>query len=185
MSYTVYKTEAIILRLIPQGEGSQDVVLLTEQFGKITVRAQSARELRSTMRMHLVRFRQVTVDIIRGKIFWRLVGVTSHEPIGMIPQSFINIMRLVEHLIVGELHDPHFFSQLIHLREQSRTTSAQTFPKEFEIFGVVTILERLGYWNYELLGDLFNESCAAIIKQDAKNYVQLINQSLQATQIMV
>lgn len=189
MSYAIYKTEAIILRLIPVGEANMDIVMFTQLFGKITVRAQSVRKQESTMRMFLTRFRVVTIDLVRGKSVWRLTGISStvtqtlfREEVLL--QSSYRMFRLAEFLVQGELPHPElfeFFKKVVTLPPAETPQSA----KGFEIFCIITILEYLGYWSgSRLRGELSQEHYAACYRERAE-LVKKINESISATQIMV
>jgi recombinational DNA repair protein (RecF pathway) len=83
MSYAIYKTEALIIRITPNGEANMDVTFFTRDLGKITARVQSARKSESKMRMHLTRYNHVMIDLVRGKSIWRLTGVQSLSPLSI------------------------------------------------------------------------------------------------------
>ena len=103
MSYAIYKTDAIIMRTLPQGEASIDIVFFTRNLGKILARAQSARKSESKMRMHITRYNQVVIDTVRGKSIWRLTGIAEQSRNQLFGQKFFltaihRIMRLSEFL---------------------------------------------------------------------------------------
>lgn len=189
MSYAVYKTEAIILRLIPVGEANLDVVFFTRLFGKITVRAQSVRKHESTMRMFLTRFRVVTIDVVRGKVVWRLTGITGLSSQNLfkeeiILQSAYRMFRLTEFLVQGELAHPDlfdFFKRVITLPTDQLPESS----KGFEIFCVITMLDYLGYWHGSWNRGEFSQEIYRSCFENRKELVKKINESISATQIMV
>jgi recombinational DNA repair protein (RecF pathway) len=191
MSYAIYKTEAIVLRLIPNGEANHDVVFFTRNFGKIMARAQSGRKHESKMRMFLIRFNSVTIDTVRGKSIWRLTGITS-ETIGSVfkneylLQSVYRMFRLTEFLIQGESPHPElfdFFQGILNLDLGESLGVKES--KGLEIFCVIKILEYLGYWQ----GDGFPVSPTKEIlnncSEQKKELVKKINDSISATQIMI
>lgn len=189
MSYAIYKTEAIILRLIPVGEANMDIVMFTQLFGKLTVRAQSVRKQESTMRMFLTRFRVVTIDLVRGKSVWRLTGISSAFPQTIfreevLLQSSYRMFRLAEFLVQGELPHPElfeFFKKIVTLPQ----TELPQSPKGFEIFCIISILEHLGYWSGSWLrGELSQERYASCYA-DRTELVKKINESISASQIMI
>lgn len=189
MSYAVYKTEAIILRLIPVGEANMDIVFFTQLFGKITVRAQSVRSHHSTMRMFLTRFRVVMIDVVRGKSVWRLTGITSSAPQTIfkeepVLQSGYRMLRLAEFLVQGELAHPElfeFFKQVITLPADQSPLSA----KGFEIFCIITMLDYLGYWHGSWNRGEFSQGIYKDCYDHRKELVKKINESISATQIMI
>jgi recombinational DNA repair protein (RecF pathway) len=186
MSYAIYSTEAIVLRLIPQGEANYDVVLFTRDLGKVVARAQSARKQESKMRMHLTRFRIVTVDIVRGKQVWRLTGITgnslgnvvlSHE----LAQPIQKMFRLSEFLIQGEVAHPELFNEFKQLLMVSTPVSS---IRGFEIYSVIQLLKHLGYWNGMLLTEGPNNQVFATCGAHKTELVKTINSSIAATQII-
>lgn len=195
MSYAIYKTDAIIMRTLPQGEASIDIVFFTRNLGKILARAQSARKSESKMRMHITRYNQVVIDTVRGKSIWRLTGIAEQSRNQLFDQKFFltaihRIMRLSEFLIQGE--EPHpelfdFFVNLLHyVSDRSEKESISKSEADgLELFGVVKTLEKLGYWNDGIFPEIptkeFLEQCAS----DRKRLVKLINESISMTQIVV
>lgn len=196
MSYAIYTTEAIVLRIISQGEASIDAVLFTRDLGKITVRAQSARKQESKMRMHLTRFRVVTVDLVKGKNTWRLTGITGEAVAPAIAQDatlkpLYRVFRLSEFLIQGEVAHPElygFFKSYVATPPQNiapPSITDETLSKGFEIFGVIKLLEHLGYWNGQLFDFAPEHHVLEHCYTNRKDLVKKINESISATQIMV
>jgi len=184
MSYAVYTTEAVILRLIPEGEASLNVVFLTRELGKITARAQSARKEQSKMRMHLTRYQMAAIDVVRGKAIWRLTGISS-EKTESVGKVFPKIASLVEHLVVGEMAHPELFMMLKSLREQEKVWEGDLYFLGFELFGAIKLLEKLGYWHGEMFPEIADAEVLKQCVQEKNRLVGMINESLSATQIMV
>ena len=166
-----------------------DIVMFTQLFGKLTVRAQSVRKQESTMRMFLTRFRVVTIDLVRGKSVWRLTGISSAFPQTIfreevLLQSSYRMFRLAEFLVQGELPHPElfeFFKKIVTLPQ----TELPQSPKGFEIFCIISILEHLGYWSGSWLrGELSQERYASCYA-DRTELVKKINESISASQIMI
>lgn len=182
MSYTIYKTEAVIMRVVPRGEAHLDVIFFTRDFGKVTARIQSGRASHSKMRMHILRLNHVLVELVRGKHFWRCVGIQHHS-------SFVSsliipthrIVRLAEFLIQGE--DPH--QEIFHFLKTIITFCEPVSPKGFEIFGVIFILQQLGYWDGEHFPSFPKTELIEFCYQSRKVLIPQINASISATQIMI
>ncbi len=193
MSYAIYTTEAIVLRVIPHGEANSDVVLFTRELGKITARAQSARKQESKMRMHLTRFRIVTVDLVKGKATWRLTGITGNVTGGHvftegILQPISRVVRLSEFLIQGEQAHPElydFFKYYITDGIHNDRGRVLGYSKGLEIVGVVKLLEHLGYWNGAELGAAITPDLIEQCYTNRASLVKQINESILATQIVV
>lgn len=195
MSYAVHTTPAIILRIIPAGEANCDVVVFTRDLGKITVRVQSARKAESKMRMFLTRFRKVTIDVVRGKMMWRLIGITGSYQSSLISAPSImkpvyRMFRLAEFLIQGETPQPELFSFFEQVIDYSgiKLSASEISTLEmhgFEVFNVMSLLARLGYWDEPLENNFPNPDELIRYGKNKKELVKKINHSISATQIMV
>jgi len=184
MSYAIYKTEALIIRITPNGEASQDVTFLTRDLGKITARAQSARKAESKMRMHLTRYNHVMIDVVRGKNVWRLTGVNTLEENNVFKNSqflqmWHRIVALAEHLVRGEEPHPELFDLFIGLSKEKSTNAG------LELFGVIHVLDMLGYWHGEKLPMVPTGEVLNTCLENKKELVKMINESIEATQIVV
>jgi recombinational DNA repair protein (RecF pathway) len=186
MSYAIYKTEALVVRIIPQGESNIDVVFLTKELGKVIARVQSGRASESKMRMQLTRYHKVVIDLVRGKTMWRLTGVAETEPNHFIAYdarmvAYAKALRLAEILIHGEESHPElfvFFTELL-FPDDPATSDA------FEVYCVIKVLEFLGYWHGEILSNQADASTLAWCYENKKILVAQINESIQATQMVV
>ncbi len=204
MSYAIYKTEAIVMRTIPQGEANLDVVFFTRDLGKIIVRAQAARRAESKMRMQLVRYRRVMIDTVRGKAVWRLTGVAQHARHDIFRDRFFlrawhRMVRLAEFLIQGEDPHPDLFDFLVGVmayvdgRVRVRLVAGEgieqsDFRREsegLEIFGVVHVLQKLGYWHGDEMAQVPNPELLEWCAANKRELVTRINESIEATQIVV
>jgi recombinational DNA repair protein (RecF pathway) len=175
------------VRIIPQGEASFDVVFFTADFGKITARAQSARELRSTMRMFLVRYGFVTINLVRGKNVWRLTGIAGFsehapDPSYLTQTPFPKITRLIEQLVTNESDQQELFSYLYTYACFVRSLTDTTCLEGSEIIAVIHILTMLGYWNHSEEFLLNETSCKTIVEQK-KELIKKINESLDVSQM--
>lgn len=186
MSYAIYKTEAIILRVIPSGEASSDVVFFTREFGKITTRVQSARKIESKMRMHLTKYNHVVIDMVRGKNMWRLTGITTIDPTTVfhdrgLLHAWHRMVSLAEFLIRGEEVHEELFNFFINMMHSSKISNT----KALELFGVIHVLDMLGYWHGERLSKQLTEDVLEYCHHHTKTLVKMINESIEATQIVV
>ncbi len=186
MSYAIYKTEALILRIVPHGEASLDVTFLTRDLGTITARAQSGRGAESKMRMQLTRYHHVVIDVVRGKNIWRLTGITEmgHYHIftdAQFLRAWHRMTLLAEHLIRGEDAHSELFDFFIALAQNSDTRS----NAGVEIFGVIHVLDMLGYWHGEKFPKLPTHEILDRCFEQKKDLVKMINESIGATQIVV
>lgn len=184
MSYSIYKTEALIMRIVPNGEANLDVAFFTRDFGKITARVQSARKHESKMRMHLTRYNHVMIDVVRGKAVWRLTGIHAMGNLSVFrDEKFLSawyrIISLAEHLVRGEEPHPDLFELFINIGSWKGSTGG------LEVFGVIQVLHLLGYWHELLVSSVPNEEILEQCIARKKELVKMINESLEATQIVV
>ena len=194
MSYAIYKTEAITLRTIPNGEANVDAVFLTRDLGKISVRVQSARKVESKMRMHLARYGHVVIDVVRGKNTWRLTGITDVKKHALftdnaILAAFARATGLAEHLIRGE--EPHaeifdfFVGVMDYVDAQAAEKIRSIFSAEaLELFMVIHILSKLGYWSAQPPAQLPTHEILENLINHKKELVAQINEAIEATQIV-
>lgn len=186
MSYAIYKTEAIVLRSIPDREANADVVFLTRDLGKITVRAQAARKLESKHRMQLGRYNHVIIDVVRGAHIWRLTGihqVAQHQIFknNVILHAFHRAAILAEHLIRGEDAHPElfdFFVSLLNYADEAKEVGAG-----LELFAVIHVLDMLGYWPGEKLPLEPSIEVLQVCLDKKTELVAQINEGIRATQI--
>lgn len=195
MSYTIYKTLAIIIRIIPQGEANRDLVLLTRDLGKITVRVQSGRSMESKMRMYIVRYNQVMVDVVHGKTMWRMTGITQLQKNNLYQDEEMlhalhRSLRLAEHLIRGEEAHPELFDFFSNLLLQpplllKEGAGGGGGGVGLELFAVIKVLDHLGYWSGEKFPELPTDEILQKCKENKKTLVAEINTCLEATQLVV
>lgn len=74
-----YRTEALILGRLPNGEASATVFLLTREFGLVRARAQGLRKEGAKLAAALQTFCESEVTLVRGKETWRLAGASLIE----------------------------------------------------------------------------------------------------------
>ncbi len=181
--------------MIPQGEASIDIVFFTRDLGKILARAQSARKSESKMRMHLTRYRHIIIDTVRGKSIWRLTGIDERSrntlfTKGLFLKAVHRIMRLSEFLIQGEEPHPELFDFFIKLfayidTQNNDMSDTQSQADGIELFGVIKLLEKLGYWNDMEFPEIPTRELLEQCAGDRKRLVKCINESISMTQIVV
>lgn len=100
--YTIYTTQAFLLREFARGEADKELCFLTERFGVIYVHASGIRKLSSKNRMHLVSGVRLALSLVKGKNTWRLTGVERDglQEVPRIPYSLATLV--ITKLIVRE-----------------------------------------------------------------------------------
>ena len=84
------------------------LVLFTRDLGLVKVKAQSLREMRSKMRYHTQELSAPEVCLIKGREFWRLVGINRENSFGTLlrqgetTKTVARTFALLSRLIPGE-----------------------------------------------------------------------------------
>ncbi len=186
------------MRIIANGEANRDVVFLTRDLGKITARSQSARKIESKMRMHLTRYNHVVIDVVHGKIIWRLTGIHAIAPHNLFQDNKIlhawhRAMTLAEHLIRGEEAHPELFDFFVGILNWVDNLTPSPSPGRrgetntsvgLELFLVIHVLEKLGYWSGDMIPEIPSDQLLEEMAKNKKELVLKINESIEATQIV-
>lgn len=186
MSYAVYKTQAIVLRSVPDREANADVVFLTRDLGKIVVRAQAARKLESKHRMQLSRYNDVMIDVVRGEHIWRLTGihqVAQHHLFknNQMLHAFHRAAMLAEHLIRGEESHAELFDFFVGLLNYIDTAAHH---EGLELFAVIKVLDHLGYWSGEKFPEIPTIEVLQKCVDQKTELVAMINEGIRGSQIV-
>lgn len=195
MAYRHYETEGLIINYRNLGEANRLYQILTNEFGLINVLAQGVRLDKSKLRSHLQNFSFVGLVLVRGREFWRVVGVNDlgfsrDLPVGALP--FLKKVSLVLiRLIHGEDHRSllyqdlkRMFSLILEKKHLSPDDSTNA-----EIFILIRILSKLGYFpqlaksETVFLKDDFSWEEIEGVKSSKRELVRQINQALESTQL--
>ena len=77
MAEKVYTTDAFLIGSRDSGESSRIYYLFTRDLGLVHAYARSVREGKGKLRYHLEGGVLITVSLIRGREYWRIVGADS------------------------------------------------------------------------------------------------------------
>ena len=150
--HDIKTTKGLIIGSRPVGEADKIVSLLTEDFGLISASAKAVRLERSKLRYGLQDYCLGTFSLVRGREFWRLVGVERGGRLRPIENSRIatlvgRLCSLLKRLLQGEeANKPLFvsFKSIFDFLENNPDISDQRLTS-LESLAVLRILERLGY----------------------------------------
>jgi recombinational DNA repair protein (RecF pathway) len=190
MSYGVYHTDMIVLDRLPRGEANVLFTLLTRDLGIIRAQAQSVRKNESKLRYGLQYLSMGTVDVIRAKDTWRIVGA---EPQAMLLPNDIyhkplhRIIRLATRILP---HDETIDGLFEILHAAQIMLSQRSDPSQQRAIDLVTVARLLwlgGYWNESLSVyvetiELTDEDIA-VIQEQAQVYTASINTALRLTHL--
>ncbi len=149
MTYALYQTDGLILGRKNFGEANTLFYLLTPESGLITVFAQGVRALRSKLRYELAASAEIAVTLVRGRSWWRLVGVApTDSPLMPAPARPIwgRISLLARRLIRGEERNRElFFNLQSGFRRLTASEQSATELANQELLMVLQLLADLGY----------------------------------------
>ncbi|MFA5291345.1 MAG: recombination protein O N-terminal domain-containing protein [Candidatus Paceibacterota bacterium] len=194
MAYRHYETEGLVIGHRNLGEANRLYQILTHDFGLINVLAQSVRRDRSKLRQHLNNFSFVRLVLVRGREFWRVVGVSD---LGLAFRSnkeslsFLKKISLVlQRLIHGE--DSRSLSY-VDLKQAVLLLSEEVLTgkdlENLEVFIMARLLIQLGYLApvAELKTIFSSENFSWREIRMIENYrvslVKQINQALEVTHL--
>ncbi|MGI9118392.1 MAG: DNA repair protein RecO [Minisyncoccia bacterium] len=143
MAHHIYHTTAFVCAEKPLGEHNRAYKLFTRELGMVVATAQSARKLHSKARLAIVLYKFARVDMVRGKVMWRIGSTQSFDVsnIDMRVQS-ARIASILLRLIPEEESNEELFDDILLLYPYLS-------ENVFELALVARILFHLGYWNRE------------------------------------
>jgi len=153
MSYRVYTTEAVILKKADIGEADKLFSFFTKDFGRLEIKAQGARYLKSKLRYHLSGRAILKISFVGSNgEYWRLVGCNEQIVFDNIKNDFLKtksterVLSFVERLIQGQQKDEKLWNALVESFVLINTRSFACFDlKKFEQEMFAKFLAELGY----------------------------------------
>lgn len=190
--YDTHTTDAVILGMHMHGEADKDVMLATRDFGVVRARVSGARKLASKHRFHLVEGARVSATLIKGRMFWRLVGVRDSELGNNTHGARIvraKLSLLVNRLVHGEVPDSVLFEQLMHGFTYMDDVRELSVYEALEHLLALRICHTLGYVGVDArIAPLLGESgvtpvAIAGAKVLQKDIAQIVNSALHASHL--
>lgn len=176
----------IVLALTPSDEANVVYTLLTRDLGVIRAKAQSIRKITSKLRYGLQYLSYGTVDIIRAKDYYRIVGV---EPVGtLVPADIYHkplhrITALVPRLLPQDEVIDGLYESVYGAYELLQKYTQTPYESIVEIITVARILALGGYWNESLPtyleSTLLAQEQLDQIMEKKQQYVHAINMALR------
>ena len=148
----IYTTKAIIIKSISIGEANKYYFLLTQDLGFIKASAQSVRLGKSKLKGHLQDFCLVNISLVKGRDFWRIVGVETIECENFLKNinkliAIKNIFSLLLRLLHGEeKNEALFYSVESFYNFLLKNELSLENIKNLETITVLRILYYLGYF---------------------------------------
>lgn len=152
MSYKIYTTKAIIIKVKGMGESDKIVSTFTKDFGRLNIIAKGTRGAKSKMGPHLDILNHVKISFIAGKEFWRLVNVEKISSFKFLSKNIQNLhlsmkaAEILERLTQGEEKNENLWAIFLEFLKFADSVSRENNPiKIAQKITVLKILEALGY----------------------------------------
>ncbi len=194
--YHKHHTKGIVLKSYPEGDSSLKIYILTERFGLIRAKVQSARKINSKMRYGVQDFSFGNFSIVKGRNEWKLVSVSSEKNIFEIFKNdrdklnvSINILNLIKKLSGEEelnilLFDV-VYNFLLYL-ENAKKESIQLL----ECLVLLKILKIFGYMRSDpdilipINSSIIEDEDLLLIAPNRQKIIRLINESLKESNLI-
>lgn len=189
MSYGVYHTDMIVLGVMPSGEASNIYTILTRELGIVRAKAQSVRKVTSKLRFGLQYLSLGTIDLIRAKDFWRIVGVSNESslvPTDITHKPLHRIVTLLSRIVPQDEGSSDMYDTIVSASDLFSVYQGTQYEEAIEIISVARILALSGYWDDALP---VYENTALLqthlddIMQAKKSYLRAINTAIAHTQL--
>jgi DNA repair protein RecO len=188
MSHHIYKTEAIILRGLPDGEANKYLNVFTRELGLVGAVARSVREGKSKLRYGLQDYSISLVSLVRGKDVWRVINTV---PISNIyfdlhskPENLSAAMRalsLLKKLVAGEERHPELYD--IAITGMNFLADASISREELSAFQLVFTLRALSLLGYAVAEPhLLAATEGNEWNQTVNEFIPFINEARKAMQ---
>ena len=193
MSYQIYSTDGIILQSRNTGEADKLYTIFTREFGMVTAKATGVRKLASKLRFVMQDFSLVGINLVYGKMMWRLTNAWEADNRNLSKEKKLVIVRafqLIRRMIHGEEANEALFDHLtadITLLQTLDISDPQTL-EAFEILFAFRILFHTGYiakedWNNDFIDTAFSTALAEKTIESKKKLVGIINQAINESQL--
>ncbi len=120
MSYHIYITEAIVFKKFDVGEADRIYSFFTKDFGRLDIKAQGVRHLKSKLRYSLSGFSFLKVAFVAtAGGYWRLIDVEEVKILNDIRKNSIKgkyclrFFSLMDRLIQGQEKDKELWDKIV------------------------------------------------------------------------
>ncbi|MBP9856013.1 MAG: recombination protein O N-terminal domain-containing protein [Candidatus Pacebacteria bacterium] len=196
MARRIYHTEGLIINSRDQGEANRLLFVFTEDLGLIVVKARSAREMRSKLRLHLYDWTPLQFSVVKGRDGWHLTGAIAHKdepPAPGVRVVLARFARLISRLLPEGSPQAEIYKLVRAGVNFLKQANQSEFKKEklegAEVLLVLRFLSSLGYlprlaslpssiwlpdWREEYVGEIQKKQSEAIA---------VINEAIAASQL--
>lgn len=148
MSYTIYNTQAVVVDGWPYKDASRRLLVYSKQLGRILVRAQAVRKLKSKLAPAVQPYAQSDLELVYGKSGWRLVGAQPQTNFYLASQAGQSAIRrttnLLTRLVPAQQSDEHLYTLIINGLSALKEADPSVVQLAERLF-VFRLLAHLGY----------------------------------------
>lgn len=186
----IHKTNGFIIGHKTYGEADKIYYIFTKDFGLIIAIAQGIRLEKSKLRYSLDDYSITNLALVRGKDFWRIVGVELIYKPEFKPKIKVlaKVGVLLKRLIHGEEVNASIYN-IIEKINNAQEIVDDDFYRNLETIAVFGLLHDLGYANLvqEIRAiislEIYTKENLEIIGLKRKELNQTINQALKNTHL--
>jgi len=179
----------IVLAVTPSGEANNVYTLLTRELGIVRAKAQSVRKLASKLRFGLQYLSYGTVDLIRAKDTWRIVGVAGEStllPADIRHKPLHRMVSLLQRIVPADERNSDLYDALVSASDLFAQHQDTHHHTAIELLSVARILSLCGYWDDEL--PIHNTAMVTVdelsnVLGKQKAYLTAINTALRHTHL--
>jgi len=185
--HQIHRSRAFVLNSFPFGESDKQLLLLSEEYGLIRVRAQGIRKEKSKLRQSIQEYSNCDIALVHGKVGWRLTNaafrfnIISDIENDEIRIATIRVLNLISRLVVDEEPEDYLYnivSEFVNLAKEKEEMNAQVFENMF----LLSILNRLGYIDYKPFENITDYN--SIDEKQQKEMVQMINRGIRESGLL-
>lgn len=191
--YRIYETEAIILSAAPSAECGRAYTLLTPELGIVVARAEGVRKSASKFRYALQTLSTLSLSLVRGKGFYRIVHAEPRLSYRSLLASASGALSLAARIawllrrMVGEGEaNPKLFAVIKEFLILLSTTPRESLSL-LEIATVMRVLSLLGYFpERSEYADMFEGPLAPALPRVGalrEHLIKDINEALSASHL--
>ena len=188
--HSIQRTKAVVLNSFPFGESDKQLLLLTEKYGMIRVRAQGIRKEKSKLKQSIQEYSFCEVSLVHGKAGWRLTNALFEFNIlfevqnSDVKVAIVRVLDLVSKLVIDQAEDDEIYSivdQFISLALDKEGIDS----KQYETVFLLNILGKLGYVDMNPFIDILNSNSFEGVKEEQiKKMTVVINQGIRESGLL-
>lgn len=183
----IHRTQAFILNSFPFGEADKQLLLLTEEYGLIRVKARGIRKKESKLRQSVQEYSLCDVALVHGKGGWILTNasfifnilakVRSEE----LRISIARVLDLVSRMAVDEEPEDHIYEIVFRFVNMAMEKGDLKY-EIFEIIFLLNILSRLGYVDSKSFEDI--DDLNSFDEKQQKEMIEMINRGIRESGLL-